>query len=212
MERGPISKIWHHVLAIFPRYVTGYGSHAPAYACFGRLCMRTRTKHAAGYVNLPPLKSTDFGVFACLARLATPNAVGVTHALYAIFRLIRHTYAQKFKKSLVLAPLCPTFQGSLRSLYRGETTVVGKRYVTVINRNYRSHPNRYQANHVLPFPSKSLPTKSCYPIPIQTITVQKSPYLWFLFTTQPNTAQMYSSKLPYSSTSKTNYRRRLDSI
>ena len=85
-----------------------------------------------------------------------------------------------------------------RYCYRGKTTVIGKRYVTVINRNYRSHPNRYQANHVLPFPSKSLPRKSYYPIPIQITTVQISSFLWFLVTTQPNTAQMYSSQLPYS--------------
>ena len=44
--------------------------------------------------------------------------------------------------------------------YRGQTTVFGKRYVTVINRNYQYHPSRYQAHHVLPFPSKSLPRKN----------------------------------------------------
>lgn len=68
----------------------------------------------------------------------------------------------------------------------------------MINRNYQYHPNRYQANHVLPFPSKSLPRTSCYPIPIQTITVQISAFLWFLVTIQPNTAQTYSYQLPYS--------------
>ena len=82
--------------------------------------------------------------------------------------------------------------------YRGKTKVIGKRYVTVINRNYQYHPNRYQANHVLPFPSNWLPRTSCYPIPIQTMTVQISAFLWFLVTIQPNTAQTYSYQLPYS--------------
>ena len=85
-----------------------------------------------------------------------------------------------------------------RYFHRGKSTVIGERYVTVIKGNYRSHPNSSRANHALPFSSKSLPRKSCYPIPIQTITVQISPFLWFLVTTQPNTAQMCSSQLPYS--------------
>ena len=69
-------------------------------------------------------------------------------------------------------------QGLLRSFYHGKTTTVfGKRYVTVKNRNYRSHPNRYQANHVLPFPPKSLPRESCHPTPVQTITMKISAFI-----------------------------------
>ena len=36
--------------------------------------MRTIAKYAAGYPKLLPLKSTGFGVFACSAHVATPDA------------------------------------------------------------------------------------------------------------------------------------------
>ena len=52
--------------------------------------------------------------------------------------------------------------------------------VTVIIRSYRTHPNRYQVNGLLPFPSKSLPRKSYPVVPTQPNTVQNVEFPWLL--------------------------------
>ena len=56
--------------------------------------------------------------------------------------------------------------------YCGKPTEIGKWYVSVLHRNCHYHPNRFEANYVLLFQSKSLPSKKCVPVPVQIVTAQ----------------------------------------